>query len=105
VIDLLFQVFYVLAVLAVISLFVCTIPVWLVVLVAVFLLRWSLPPRREQVTLVIKKGAEGWLIYKVRKSTRTRIPIVPLKSLEEARAIAVFGILACEEVTRIRFEG
>jgi hypothetical protein len=39
VIDLLFQAFYVLAVLAVISLFVCTIPVWLVVLVAVFLLR------------------------------------------------------------------
>jgi hypothetical protein len=39
VIDLLFQVFYVLAVLAVISLFVCTIPIWLVVLEAVFLLR------------------------------------------------------------------
>jgi hypothetical protein len=39
VIDLLFQAFYLLAVLAVISLFVCTIPVWLVVLVAVFLLR------------------------------------------------------------------
>jgi hypothetical protein len=39
VIDLLFQAFYLLAVLAVISLFVCTIPIWLVVLVAVLLLR------------------------------------------------------------------
>jgi hypothetical protein len=39
VIDLLFQLFYVLAVLAVISLFVCTIPIWVVVLVAVLLLR------------------------------------------------------------------
>jgi hypothetical protein len=39
VIDLLFQVFYILAVLAVISLFVCTIPIWLVVLVVVLLLR------------------------------------------------------------------
>jgi hypothetical protein len=39
VIDLLFQAFYLLAVLAVISLFVCTIPIWLVVLVAVLLAR------------------------------------------------------------------
>jgi hypothetical protein len=39
VIDLLFQLFHVLAVLAVISLFLCTIPIWLVVLVAVLLLR------------------------------------------------------------------
>jgi hypothetical protein len=39
VIDLLFQLFYVLAVLAGIAFFVCTIPVWLVVLVAVLLLR------------------------------------------------------------------
>ena len=38
-IDLLVQVFFVLAVLAVISLFVCTLPVWLVVLVVVLLLR------------------------------------------------------------------
>jgi hypothetical protein len=38
VIDLLFQLFYVLAVLAVISLFVCTIPIWVVVLVEVLLL-------------------------------------------------------------------
>jgi hypothetical protein len=39
VIDLLFQVFYVFVVLAVISLFICTIPVWLVVLVAMLLFR------------------------------------------------------------------
>jgi hypothetical protein len=38
-IDLLIQVFYVLAELAVISLFVCTLPVWLVVLVVVLMLR------------------------------------------------------------------
>jgi hypothetical protein len=38
-IDLLLQVGYVLLVLAVISLFVCTLPVWLVVLVVVLLLR------------------------------------------------------------------
>jgi hypothetical protein len=36
--DLLIQVFYVFAVLAVISLFVCTLPVWLIVLVVVLLL-------------------------------------------------------------------
>jgi hypothetical protein len=56
------------------------------------------------MTLVIKKGREGWLIYKVRKSARTRLRIAPLKTLEEARAIAVFGLLACDEVTRIRYE-
>jgi hypothetical protein len=38
-IDLLLQVGYILAVLAVISLFVCTIPIWLVVFVVVLLLR------------------------------------------------------------------
>ena len=38
-INLLIQVFYVLAVLAVISLFICTLPVWLTVLVVVLLLR------------------------------------------------------------------
>jgi predicted membrane protein len=37
-IDLLTQVFYVFAVLAVISLFVCTLPAWLIVLVVVLLL-------------------------------------------------------------------
>ena len=36
--DLLIKVFYVFAVLAVISLFVCTLPVWLIVLVVVLLL-------------------------------------------------------------------
>ncbi len=35
--DLLIQLFYVFAVLAVISLFVCTLPVWLIVLVVVLL--------------------------------------------------------------------
>jgi hypothetical protein len=35
--DLLIQVFYVFAVLAVISFFVCTLPVWLIVLVVVLL--------------------------------------------------------------------
>jgi hypothetical protein len=38
-IDLLLQVGFVLLVLAVISLFVCTLPVWLIVLVVVLLLR------------------------------------------------------------------
>jgi hypothetical protein len=38
-IDLLIQVGYVLLVLAVVSLFVCTLPVWLIVLVVVLLLR------------------------------------------------------------------
>jgi hypothetical protein len=39
VINLLFEVLYVFAALAVISLFVCTVPIWLVVLVAVLVLR------------------------------------------------------------------
>jgi len=56
------------------------------------------------MTLVIKKSEEGWLIYKVRKSIHTRLRIAPLKTLEEARAIAVFGLLACDEVKRIRYE-
>jgi hypothetical protein len=38
-INLLIQVFYILVVLAVISLFVCTLPVWLIVVVVVLLLR------------------------------------------------------------------
>jgi hypothetical protein len=38
-INSLIQVFYILVVLAVISLFVCTLPVWLIVLVVVLLLR------------------------------------------------------------------
>jgi hypothetical protein len=38
-IELLIQVGYVLLVLAVISLFVCTLPIWLIVLVVVLLLR------------------------------------------------------------------
>jgi hypothetical protein len=38
-INLLIQVFYILAVLAVISLFICTLPVWLIVLMVVLLLR------------------------------------------------------------------
>jgi hypothetical protein len=37
--DLLIQVFCVLVVLAVISLFICTLPVWLIALVAVLLVR------------------------------------------------------------------
>jgi hypothetical protein len=37
--DLLLQLVYVALVLAVISLFVCTLPVWLIVMVAVLLLR------------------------------------------------------------------
>ncbi len=37
-IDLLIQVGYVLLVLAVISLFICTLPIWLIVLVVVLLL-------------------------------------------------------------------
>jgi hypothetical protein len=38
-IDLLLQLAYVLLVLALISIFVCALPVWLIVLVVVFLLR------------------------------------------------------------------
>jgi hypothetical protein len=38
-IDLLIQVFFVLAVLAVLSLFFCTLPLWLIVVVVVLLLR------------------------------------------------------------------
>lgn len=57
-----------------------------------------------QMTLVIKKSEEGWLIYKVRKSKRTLLRIAPLKTLKEARAIAVFGLLACDEVKRITYE-
>ena len=56
------------------------------------------------MTLVIKKSEEGWLIYKVRKSKRTLLRIAPLKTLKEARAIAVFGLLACDEVKRITYE-
>jgi hypothetical protein len=37
-IDFIIQVFYVFAVLAVISFFVCTLPVWLIVLVVVLLM-------------------------------------------------------------------
>jgi hypothetical protein len=32
------------------------------------------------MTVVIKKGEEGWLIYKVRKSTRTLLRMAPLKT-------------------------
>ena len=63
---------------------------------------WSSP--RETNFTGNQKGEEGWLIYKVRKSARTRLRIAPLKTLEEARAIAVFGLLTCKEVTRIRYE-
>jgi hypothetical protein len=56
------------------------------------------------MTLVIKKSEVGWLIYKIRKSTRTRLRIAALKTLEEARAIAVLGLLACNEVKRIRYK-
>jgi hypothetical protein len=56
------------------------------------------------MTLVIKKSEEGWLIFKERKNTRTLLDIAPLKTVEEARAIAVFGLLACDEVERIRYE-
>src|ERR1700738_3965772 len=103
-IDLLLQVGNVFLVLTVISLFLCTIPLGFVVLVVVFCCGDFSLLQREQVTLVIKKGEEGWLIYKVRKSGRTRLRIAPLQTLEEARAIAVFGFLACDEITRIRYE-
>ncbi len=99
-IDLLFQVGYILVVLAVISLFVCTIPIWS----SCFCCGDPGHFRSKQMTLVIKKGEERWLIYKVRESTRTRLCIAPLKTLEEARAIAVPGLLACDEVTRISYE-
>jgi hypothetical protein len=47
--DFLIRLFYVFAVLAVISLFVCTLPVWLIVLVVVLLLRRSGLFRRRQM--------------------------------------------------------
>jgi hypothetical protein len=62
------------------------------------------PTEGEQVTLVIKKGEDGWLIYKVRKSGLRRLRMAPLKTLEEARAIAVLGLLACYEVTRMKID-
>jgi hypothetical protein len=51
VIDLLLQLFYVLAVLAVISLFVCTLPIWLIVLVVrdfAAMIRAECPPPDNQ---------------------------------------------------------
>jgi hypothetical protein len=52
-IDLLLQLAYILLVLAAISLFICTLPVWLIVLVVVLVLRWSSHLQTELVTLVI----------------------------------------------------
>ena len=40
----------------------------------------------------------------VRKSTRTLLRIAPLKTQAEAKLFAVFGMLSCKEVTRIRYE-
>ena len=56
------------------------------------------------MTLVIKNSESGWLIYKVRKSTRTLLRIAPLKTHADAKLFAVFGMLLCKEVTRIRCE-
>ncbi len=56
------------------------------------------------MTLVIKNSESGWLICKVRKSTRTLLKIAPLKTQAEAKLFAVFGMLLCKEVTRIRYE-
>jgi hypothetical protein len=56
------------------------------------------------MTLVIKNTESGWLIYKVRKSTRTLLRIAPLKTHADAKLFAVFGMLLCKEVTRIRYE-
>jgi hypothetical protein len=47
-IDLLLQVGYILLVLAVISLFVCTLPVWLIVLVVVLLLDDPVVPEGDK---------------------------------------------------------
>ena len=59
------------------------------------------------MTLVIKNSESGWLICKVRKSTRTLLRIAPLKTQAEAKLLklfAVFGMLLCKEVTRITYE-
>jgi len=59
------------------------------------------------MTLVIKNSESGWLICKVRKSTRTLLRIAPLKTQAEAKLLklfAVFGMLLCKEVTRIRYD-
>jgi hypothetical protein len=56
------------------------------------------------MTLEIKNSESGWLIYKVRKSTRTLLRIAPLKTHADAKLFAVFGMLLCKEVTRIRYE-
>jgi hypothetical protein len=56
------------------------------------------------MTLVIKNSESGWLIYKVRKSTRTLLRIVPLKTHADAKLFAVFGMLLSKEVTGIGYE-
>ena len=53
------------------------------------------------MTLVIKNSESGWLIFKVRKSTCTLLRIAPLKAHADAKLFAVFGMLLCNEVTRI----
>ena len=51
--------------------------------------------------LVITNSESGWLIYKVRKSTRTLLRIAPLKTHADAKLFVVFGMLLCNEVKRI----
>jgi hypothetical protein len=51
--------------------------------------------------LVIKNSESGWLIYKVRKGTRTLLGIAPLKTHADAKVFAVFAMLLRKEVTRI----
>ena len=53
------------------------------------------------MTLVITNSESGWLIYKVRKGTCTLLRIAPIKTRADAKLFAVFGMLLCEEVTRI----
>jgi hypothetical protein len=47
------------------------------------------------MTVVIKNSESGWLICKVRKSTRTLLRIAPLKTHADAKLFAVFGMLLC----------
>jgi hypothetical protein len=53
------------------------------------------------MTLVIKNSESGWLIYKIRQSTRTLLRIAPLKTHADATLFVVFGMLLCNEVKRI----
>ena len=44
------------------------------------------------MTLVVQKGEEDWLVYKVRKNARTRLRIAPLKRPEQSRYLGFWYV-------------